>query len=95
MSLAGAATTGDKLETLRAMRDDLAGRMDDCTSDQNFAVMGRLLTDVLGQIEAAEKAGPEQKGTALDELAAKRNGKAPRGADASRKSHPAGKAKRG
>ncbi len=93
MSLPGAAASGERIDTLRAMRDELAGRLEVCSSDQNFAVMSRVLMDVLTQIESVEKSEPETKGTALDELAAKRSGKSPGGSDASRRVDSAGKAK--
>ena len=88
------AAAASRLDALRALRDDLAARMEVCSSDQNFAVMARVFTDVLSQIEA-ETGGVERKGTALDELAAKRTSKTPRGPDASRRAHPAGKKIRG
>ncbi|WP_294567595.1 hypothetical protein [uncultured Arthrobacter sp.] len=40
-----------RLDGLREMRDDLRTRMSKCDSDQNFAVMGRLLADTLKQID--------------------------------------------
>ena len=63
----------ERLEDLQALRADLKARLETCESDQNFAVMGRLLTDVVKQIEEIEKAVPSQKGTVLDELAKRRS----------------------
>jgi hypothetical protein len=60
-----------RLPALVVLRDDLVARMAVCQSDQNFAVMGRLLTDVLAQIDGLE-AKPETDRTALDELKARR-----------------------
>lgn len=40
-----------RLAGLQKMRDDLRARMSKCDSDQNFAVMGRLLADTLKQID--------------------------------------------
>ena len=50
-----------RLDHLDAMRSDLQARMSVCESDQNFAVMGRLLTDVLKQID--ELGGGEKPAT--------------------------------
>jgi hypothetical protein len=58
VSLSAAAASGKTLETLQALRDDLAARMEVCTSDQNFAVLGRLLTDTLARI--SDLGGDEQ-----------------------------------
>lgn len=84
----------DRLSMLRELRDDLAVRMDVCTSDQNFSVMARVLIDVLAQIEG-ETGEAAKGGTALDELAAKRKVKTKGTPESSRLTHPAGKAKRG
>ena len=40
-----------RLDDLRTLRDDLVERMAECSSDQNYAVMGRLLIDVLKQLD--------------------------------------------
>ena len=48
-----------RLADLEVMRLGLIERMELCSSDQNYAVLGRLLVDVLKQIE--ELAGPSQK----------------------------------
>lgn len=48
-----------RLADLEVMRLGLIERMEQCSSDQNYAVLGRLLVDVLKQIE--ELAGPSQK----------------------------------
>lgn len=66
-----AAESGDRLATLRAVRDVLARLIDDpaLPAREAAAVSGRLQS-VLAEI--AELAPPEQKGTALDELNARR-----------------------
>lgn len=61
-----------RLEDLRSLRDDLRSRMADAESDQNFAVMGRLLVDVLKQIDEAAGSAGGGKGKVGDELAARR-----------------------
>jgi hypothetical protein len=66
------AVAGTRLEALVALRDDLAARLEACSSDQNYATMGRLMADVLAQIDAVRAAKPESEGTALDELASRR-----------------------
>lgn len=52
-----------RLDDLRVLRDDLVARMADCSSDQNFAVMGRLLLDVTKQLDELDppdvKPGPD------------------------------------
>ena len=45
-----------RLDDLRDLRADLQSRMAECESDQNFAVMGRLLSDVLKQIDDLDPA---------------------------------------
>ena len=54
-----------RLDDLEQMRSDLINRMAVCESDQNFSVMGRLLTDVLKQIDelgGGEKAAEKETG---------------------------------
>lgn len=81
MTLPESAAAGDRLATLRDLRDVLAKSIVEPQPGPAIAALSRQLTDVLSQIEAAEKAVPEQKGTALDELQKRR---AARGAGASR-----------
>ena len=40
-----------RLDDLRDLRDGLVKRLDDCSRDQNYAVLGRLLADVVKQID--------------------------------------------
>lgn len=61
-----------RLDDLRALREGIVGRMESCESDQNYAVLGRLLADVVKQIDEIDPAPAAQKGTALDELNARR-----------------------
>lgn len=73
MSLASVAPAGKELETLKELRDDLAARMDLCSSDQNYSTMARVFADTLARISALEGvASATGGGTALDELAKRR-----------------------
>ena len=68
MSLSEAAASGSRIDALRSLRSVLAESIDTCESARDLAALSRQLTDVLTQIEQAEKAAPAKKGTALDEL---------------------------
>ena len=48
-----------RLEDLQALREGTLARMADCSSDQNYAILGRLLADVIKQID--ELGGGEQE----------------------------------
>lgn len=69
-SVAGAAASNDRLATLVALRNTLARSIDECESMRDLAALSRQMTDVLAQIDAV--APPEQKGDAVDEIAARR-----------------------
>lgn len=68
-----------RLEDLRELRESLRERMRSCDSDQNFAVMGRLLADVVKQIDEIKPASSGEV-TGLSEfekaLAERRSGAA-------------------
>ena len=83
MKLVESAASGVRLDALRDLRDLLAKTITATDSARDVAALSRQLTDVLAQIEQAEADKPEQKGTALDELNARR---------AARESGPARKA---
>lgn len=72
MTLPETAASGDRLATLRDLRDLLARTITEADSARDVASLSRQLTDVLSLIETAEKAAPEEKGTALDELRKRR-----------------------
>ena len=58
-----------RLEHLTEMVDGLQRRMDACDSDQNYAVMARVLNDVLVQIdELGGGAQAEPKETGLSDF---------------------------
>jgi len=75
-SLATTAEAGDRLATLKALRDRLAAEIDECESKRDTAALSQRLMDVLEQIDTAEKAQPEKKGTPRDEVARKRRERA-------------------
>lgn len=74
MSLHDVATEGDRLSTLRALRDRLATQIDGTDSARDVSSLSQRLMDVLIQISdlEGESAQSEQGGTALDELNARR-----------------------
>lgn len=51
MALQEAASTGNRLTALRALRDRLATDLDECTSSRDVASLSQRLMDVLGQID--------------------------------------------
>lgn len=74
--LADVVAGGDRLASLRALRDRLAESLDETESARDVATLSARLADVLEQIEACERAQVKPKGTPLDELRARREGKA-------------------
>lgn len=40
-----------RLDDLQELRAGILARLEDCSSDQNYAVLGRLLADVVKQID--------------------------------------------
>ena len=70
--LADVVAGGDRVKSLRALRDRLAVDLDGCGSLRDLASLSQRMMDVLAQIEACETAKPESEGTALDELTARR-----------------------
>ena len=45
-----------RLDDLKALREGLLARLEECSSDQNYAVLGRLLADVVKQIDELDPA---------------------------------------
>lgn len=79
------ARTGNRLETLRALRDTIAAAMTGRdVAARDLAALSRQLTLVLAEI--AELAPTETTGTSLDELDARRRS---RGAAPARRERPA------
>jgi len=69
MSLFDAAVSGDRLATLKALRDVLAVSIEAADVDKRAPLAARL-TDVLGQIDALQ---PKAKaGDPVDEIAGRR-----------------------
>jgi len=71
-SLRTVAARGDQAATLRALRNDLAARMDASQSDQNYSTMARVLVDVMAAIAKLNDAQRKPSRSPLDELARRR-----------------------
>lgn len=73
-SLHEAAVSGDRLHTLRVLRDRLAEQIDETTSSRDVAALSLRLVDVLAEIEEIEKASAPAapKGSGLDEVSKRR-----------------------
>lgn len=80
MGLEDTASSGDRLAALEDLRDLLATTIVGTDSARDIAALSGRLTDVLAQIEDVKKATPKAKGTALDELKARRAARSPRAA---------------
>jgi hypothetical protein len=67
-----------RLDDLHGLREGLLARMAVCTSDQNFAVMGRLLADTVKQIAELDGADAPtvSKGGVVVDFAARLAGRA-------------------
>lgn len=71
MGVSDAAGSGDRVQTLTALRDFLAGLVDTFDgSPKDIAPITKQLADIVRELDAL--APTERKGTALDELAARR-----------------------
>jgi hypothetical protein len=71
MSLADASGTGDRVQILTALRDYLAGLVDEFDgAPKDIAPITKQLADVVRELDLL--APVQRKGTALDELAARR-----------------------
>ena len=73
MAMSEAASTGERVTALEELRDVLARAIDGCESARDLAALSRQMTDVLAQLD--ELAPPATKGTALDELTRRRQGR--------------------
>ncbi|MBC7938715.1 MAG: hypothetical protein H7Z19_02960 [Chitinophagaceae bacterium] len=67
-----------RIDDLIDLREGLLARMAVCTSDQNYAVMGRLLADTVKQIAELDgtSAPAESKGGIVVDFAARLAGRA-------------------
>jgi hypothetical protein len=70
MSLSAAVASGDRVASLRALRDVLASNIEAAEAPRDVAPLARQLTLVLAELDAL--APPERKGTHLDQLADRR-----------------------
>ena len=72
MGISEAVSGGDRVQALTALRDYLAGLVDDFDgSPKDIAPVTKQLADVVRELDGL--APPMRKGTALDELAARRS----------------------
>lgn len=53
--LINAAKSGDKRETLEALRDKIAGSIQDCESGRDVAALSKRLMEVMNEIDALPK----------------------------------------
>jgi hypothetical protein len=67
--IADAASTGNRLATLEALRDRLAAEIDQCDTQKDLAALVLRLTDVLEQIDSMPST---QQVSAADEIAERR-----------------------
>lgn len=70
MALIDTASSGDRLATLRSLRDLLAAEIEGCESTRDLAALVTRLQSVLSEIEALSPA--EEKGDVVDEIAKRR-----------------------
>lgn len=87
MSLSESAASGDRLRTLRDLRDMLAVQIDGCDSNRDFVALSGRFQSVLAEISDLAK-NSEKAGDPVDEIAARRTA---RGSSTAR----AGRAERG
>jgi hypothetical protein len=71
VTLSGVAAEGDRVDTLRRLRDRLCDQIDRTDSSRDLASLSRQLTDVLRQIDGAGRENPDEDAT-FDELARRR-----------------------
>lgn len=71
MSLSEAASTGDRVVTLRELRDVLASQIEVTDSGRDVAALSRQLTDVLAQIDVLAPSKAEVD--VVDEIATRRH----------------------
>jgi len=69
VSLVEITNSGDRLGTLRALRDRIALQIDETESARDVAALAQRLMDVLEQIEHLD---PAKRGDEVDEITARR-----------------------
>ena len=67
--LVSAARSGDRRQTLEALRDKIAASIQDCESGRDVAALSKRLMEVMGELDALPK---PKKDSPLDK--ARRNG---------------------
>jgi hypothetical protein len=72
VTLSTVGAEGDRVATLRRLRDRLCDQIDRTDSSRDLASLARQLTDVLRQIDAAGRESPDEDRT-FDELARRRS----------------------
>lgn len=70
MALIDSASSGDRLSTLRDLRDVLASNIDSCESLRDLSSLAARLQSVLEEIDKLE--GPKETGDGIDEIAQRR-----------------------
>ena len=63
--LVNAAKSGDKRETLEALRDKIAASIQDCESGRDVAALSKRLMEVMGELDALPR---PSDGDELEEL---------------------------
>lgn len=81
MSLVEITCSGDRLGTLRALRDRIALQIDETDSARDVAALAQRLMDVLEQIEHLD---PAKRGDEVDEITARRRSRRDAGTAAPR-----------
>ena len=64
-NLMDAARSGDRRATLEALRDKLAGSIQDCESGRDVAALSKRLMEVMGELDALPR---PSDGDELEEL---------------------------
>lgn len=86
-NLGAVVPNGDRLASLKALRDRLAVDIDECESARDVAALSNRLMDVLAQIDELDSAKPvEAKVNPIDEVAKRR---AARKSSSSNRANPA------
>ena len=88
MPLTASAETGDRLATLRDLRDLLARQIEACESMRDLAALSGRLQSVLEQI--AELEPKKAEGDGIDEIAKRRASRRPRAGKGSARANRSG-----
>lgn len=69
MNIVAAAVAGDRLETLKALRERIAQQIDSCESGRDMASLSKRLIEVMDEIDLIKAAdNPGEIDTVFDEL---------------------------